>query len=129
MREGAGPPPGLLAALRRLGSTALEIVHTRIELVATELDEERARIAASLGLALVAGFCLALGTLLAVLFLVALFWDTYRLLVLGLLAGGFLTAGGLAVAAFRSRLARRPRLFARTLDELAQDRRQLDGEP
>jgi len=48
MREEAGRPPGLLASLRSLGSTALEIVYTRIELVAVELDEERARLGADL---------------------------------------------------------------------------------
>lgn len=127
MREEAGRPPGLLASLRSLGSTALEIVYTRIELVAVELDEERARLGAALGLALAAVFCLALGVLLAVLFLVVLFWDTHRLVILGLLSTAFLVAGTLALLGIRRRLSQRPRLFSRTLEELARDRRELES--
>ena len=127
MREEAGRPPGLLASLRSLGSTALEIVYTRIELVAVELDEERARLGATLALALAAVFCLALGVLLAVLFLVVLFWDTHRLAVLGLLSAAFLAAGTVALFGIRRRLAQRPRLFSRTLEELARDRRELES--
>lgn len=127
MADSAGHSGGLLHSLRRFGSTTLEIVHTRIELFATELDEERARIARALWLAAAGCFCLALGVLLVVLFLVVLFWDSHRLLVLGLLALGFLGAGAAAMLAFRARLSQRPRLFAQTLEELQRDRERLRG--
>lgn len=125
MTEAAGRPAGLLASLSRLASTAIEIVQTRIELIAAELDEERARLAQALLLAVVAAFFLALGVLLAVLFLVVLFWDTHRLLALGSLALLSLLAGGSALMVVRARLAQRPRLFSRTLEELARDRDDL----
>ena len=91
MEQGGGR--GLLASLRQLTSTLIEILYTRLELFAAEIDEERVRIARALWLVAVGVFCLSLGTLLAVLFLVVLFWDTHRLAVLGGLAAGFLLAG------------------------------------
>ncbi len=127
MAETAGRSGGLLDSLRRFGSTALEIIHTRIELFATELDEERARIARALWLAVIGIFCLSLGILLVVLFLVVLFWDNHRLLVLGLLALGFLGAGSAAMLALRARLSQRTKLFAQTLDELQRDRERLES--
>lgn len=126
MTEKAGRNSGLLGSLRQFASTTIEIVHTRIDLLATELDEERQRIATALWLAAVGAFCLALGILLAILFLVVLFWDTHRLLVLGMLAGGFLAAGVAAMLAFRARLAERTRLFSQTLAELRRDHDQLN---
>lgn len=125
MTEEAGRHSGLLGSLRQFASTVLEIVYTRIELFATELDEERVRIARALWLAAVGAFCLSLGILLAVLFVAVLFWDTHRLLVLGMLASGFLAAGITALLAFRTRLAGRTRLFSQTLEELQRDHDQL----
>jgi len=126
MSEEAGRSGGLLNSLRGFTSTIIEVICTRIELFAVELDEERRRIARALWLAAVGAFCLSLGILLAVLFLVVLFWDTHRLLVLGLLAFGFLAAGTAAMLAFRARLAERSRLFSQTLEELRLDRDRLE---
>lgn len=127
MSEEAGRSSGLLGSLRGLTSTIIEVIYTRLELFAVELDEERRRIARALWLAAVGAFCLSLGILLAVLFLVVLFWDTHRLLVLGTLAFGFLAAGIAAMIAFRARLADRTRLFSQTLEELHNDRDRLDS--
>lgn len=126
MTEKAGRGSGLLGSLRQFASTTIEIVHTRIELLATELDEERQRVAAALWLAAVGAFCLALGILLGILFLVVLFWDTHRLLVLGMLSGGFLAAGIAAILALRTSIAEHPRLFSQTLAELRRDHDQLN---
>ena len=126
MTGAQGHSGGLLASLKQLASTAIEIIATRIELVATEIDEERARIVRALWLAAVGAFCLSLGLLLAVLFLVVLFWDSHRLLVLGLLAVGFLGSGLAAMLTFRGHLSQRPRLFAQTLEELRRDRGNLE---
>ncbi len=127
MSEEAGRKGGLLSSLRCLTSTLIEVLYTRVELFAVELDEERRRITRALWLAAVGAFCLSLGILLAVLFLVVLFWDTHRLLVLGILAFGFLAAGIAALLTFRVRLAERTRLFSQTLEELRRDRDRLDS--
>jgi uncharacterized membrane protein YqjE len=73
--SGAGPEPsgGIIHSVRQLGATFVALLHTRIEIVAIEFEEERVRIRQALLLGIVAGFSLAVATLLAVMFLVVLF--------------------------------------------------------
>ena len=98
MTEEAGRSEGLLDSLRNLARTFIAIVQTRIEIFASEIDEERARLARIAVLAAVAALCIALAVVLLVFFLVVLFWDTNRLLAIGVLAGAF-AAGGIAALA------------------------------
>ena len=62
------------------------------------------------------------------LFLVVLFWDTNRLLAIGVLAGVFAAAAAALGLAARSAVARRPRLLSATLAELRKDRQELERE-
>lgn len=116
---------GILDSVRQLGATFVGLLHTRIEIVATEIEEERVRLRQGLLLAIVAGFSLAVAALLAVMFLVVLFWDTHRLIAMGVL---FLVFFGIAAGCVLT-LARharsRPRLFSTTLSELAKDGERL----
>lgn len=122
----AAESPGLLASLRRLAATLVAVFQTRLELLATEVEEERIRLGRLLLLGAAAAFFLALGILTFTLFVIVLFWDTHRLLVTGLLAALYLGAGlAIAFAARREALAR-PRLFAASLSELAKDRERLN---
>lgn len=122
----AAESPGLLASLRRLAATLVAVFQTRLELLATEVEEERTRLGRLLLLGAAAAFFLALGMLTLTLFVIVLFWDTHRLLVTGLLAALYLGAGlAIAFAARREALAR-PRLFAASLSELAKDREHLN---
>jgi uncharacterized membrane protein YqjE len=66
----------VLAALRRLASTAVELLRTRLELLVTELGEERSRIVRFLVLAVSAGFFLALGIISLTFFVILLAWET-----------------------------------------------------
>jgi uncharacterized membrane protein YqjE len=127
MSDEAGRAVGVLDSLRRLAATLLAAVQTRLELVATDIEEERAWIARMAILAALAGFCLALAINLAVLFLVVLFWDANRLLAIGVLAGVFAAfAAALGIAA-KAAARRRPRLFSATLAELRKDRDDVRG--
>jgi uncharacterized membrane protein YqjE len=76
-------------------------------------------------LALTTLFCLGIGVLLTTLFLVVAFWDTYRLPVLGTLAGLFLLAGIVAWRIGLHKTQAKPRFFAASLSELLKDRQQL----
>jgi uncharacterized membrane protein YqjE len=116
---------GLLGSLRQLAQTSVEVLHTRIELLATEVDEERARITTAVWLGAAGAFSISLGTLLGVLFLVVMFWDSHRLLVLGALAALFLLAGVTAMLTLRMRLTNRAPMFSQTLEELRRDRERL----
>jgi uncharacterized membrane protein YqjE len=128
MADEAGRAIGLLDSLRKLATTLVATLQTRIEIVATEIEEEKARLARIAVLAALAGFCLALAVNLAVLFLVVMFWDTNRLLAIGALAGVFAAAAIALGLALRSALTKRPRLLSATLAELRKDRSRLEGE-
>jgi uncharacterized membrane protein YqjE len=116
---------GILQSLRNLAATFVAVLHTRLELLVTEIEEERVRLLQVLLWAAAALFCLGVGVLLLVILLIALFWETHRIAVIGILAAVFL-AGGFAIAAgTRNLMQGRSRLFSATLDELARDKDQL----
>ena len=116
---------GLLDSLKTLTSTLIAIVYTRLELLSTDLEEERERLATLLVLMLVALFCIGVGVILVVLLIVVAFWDTHRLLVLGGLTGLFLLGGLAASWMALHKLRTKPRLFAASLAELYQDSTQM----
>lgn len=119
------PAKGLLEALGDLAATLVAMVHLRLELLATDLEEDWGRLLSLILTSLGAVFFLGIGVVLSALLLVVLFWDTHRILTLSLLAAVFL-ATGLAAVIQAKRLARtRPRLFASSLSELVKDRQQL----
>ena len=124
-----GASKGLLESLSVLATTLVAIAHTRLELLSTDLEEEREHLLSLLALSLAALFCLGVGVLLATILLVATFWDTHRLLVLGSLAGFFLAAGMAAFGFAMHKARTKPRLFAASLLELFKDRQQLESRP
>ena len=121
----AAASPGLLASLRNLAATAVQILQTRLELFATEVEEERLRLAQLVFWAVIAIFLLVLGVLMLTLFVVMLFWDSHRVLVTGLLAAFYLMlAAGIGLAV-RSKARAKSKLFSASLAELAKDHEQL----
>ena len=123
--ESGEPGAGIVQSLRNLAATLVAVLHNRLELVVTEIEEERVRLLQLLVWGAAALFCLGVGVLLLVTLLIAMFWDTHRIAVIGTLAAVFL-AGGVAFAAgARSLMQGRSRLFSASLDELARDRDQL----
>lgn len=122
---GANRPAGFFESLRSLLSVFIAILQTRLELLSTELAEERERLKEAILLAVVILFCASLGVLLLTIFVVAIFWDSHRFLVLG---GFVLFYFGLALIAaliLRKRALSRPRLFSATLSELHKDHERL----
>jgi uncharacterized membrane protein YqjE len=128
MAEESGRAESLLESLRNLARTFLAIVQTRLEIFASEIDEQRALLARIAVLSAIAAFCLGLAVILLVLFAVVLFWDTNRLLAIGVLAGVFAVGGIAACVMLRAAIARRPKLLAATLAELRKDRTKLEGQ-
>lgn len=124
-RAPGGQSPGLVQSLRRLAATLIALLQTRLELLATELEEERVRLVQVLLWGCIALASLLLGVVMLTLFVVVLFWDAHRVLVSGLLALTFIAIGLAAVAVARSRARARSRLFSASLAELANDREQL----
>lgn len=116
---------GLLDSLQRMAGTLLDILRTRVEIVASEFEEERERIRELVLFGFLALFFAAFGFLLLTLFVIVLFWETHRVYAVGGFALLYLGLGVLAAATLRRRLKSRPRLFATTLAELAKDRERL----
>lgn len=112
---------GLLGSLKRLTNTCIGIVHTRLELLSTDLEEGRERLISLLAMTFVALFCLCFGMVLLAILIVVLFWDTHRLLVLSLLTGLFIVTGSIIGALAIRALKSMPRMFEASLAELVKD--------
>lgn len=122
MRSSDPAPPDLLGSFRALGEGLLATVQDRVELVSLELQEEKFRLVQTfiwISAAMFAGVMALTFTSLA---LVYLFWESARLVVLGGLALFYGGASLAIIIAFRRYLARQPRPFANTIEELNEDR-------
>lgn len=124
-RDSSAGSDGLWRALKALLAALSAALHTRLDLFATELEEERERLKRTLVLTLLLFFGLGFGFILLTVFLVALFWERGWLAALGALAAVYLTVGIVAAFKLRSRILTRPGLFPATLGELAKDRDRL----
>ena len=123
--ESQAAPEGLFESLKTLSVSLVSIVHTRLELLSTDVAEEREQLTSFLVLGLVALGCLGVGVVLLAMLVVVAFWDTHRLLALSGMTGLFLVAGiGLGWFALH-RVRTKPRLFEASLTELSKDRQQL----
>jgi uncharacterized membrane protein YqjE len=119
------PQPGLFGSARAAIAGLVEIGHTRLQLAATELEEERLRIAALFVYACMALFFLGVGLVLFALLVVVLFWEEHRVLVLALEAALFLGIGAGLTLAWRRKAGDKPKLLEATLAELQRDRAAL----
>lgn len=122
---GAPRAGGVLSSAKRLVATFVAIVQTRLELVANEIHAEGARLAQMLLLGAAALFFLACGILLLTFLVIAMFWDTNRLLAIGGFAVLYLAIGAAFAALARRRAAAGSRLFEASLGELKKDRDRL----
>lgn len=120
---GTGP----LASLRALGATLLELIGTRAELAVVELREQGQRRSEELLLLVAGSLFLGLALLLGSLFVVAVFWDTHRLVAIGAITLLHLGIAAFAFVRLRASLRESPPPFEATLRELAADRELLRG--
>ena len=111
--------------MRVLAATLLAIVYTRVELLSTELEEQRVWLSSMLVWALVAVFCAGIGIVLATLFVVLALWETHRVLALSIPAMVFLLGAALACLVVRGKARAKPPVFAASLEELAKDHKEL----
>ena len=119
---------GLLASLQRLGRSLIGVLVTRLEILSTEVAEERSNLARLSVVALLVLFCLQLGLGFALLFVVLAVSPEHRLAAVGIVALLLLLgalAGGLWLRAW---LRSRPRMFATTIAELNKDADRLRGQ-
>jgi uncharacterized membrane protein YqjE len=116
---------GVVESAKRLGATFIDIAQTRLTLLGTDVEEAAQRFVGLIVWCSLALFFFVLGVVLAALLLVAIFWDTHRLLALGVASTVFLFSSAVAIAAMFYQARTRPRLFSATIAELGKDRQQL----
>ena len=118
--------PGVLEAAKRMLATFIALVHTRLELFTTEIEEEIQRAASILLWGLVALFFGSLTVLMIAVTILIVFWDSNRVLAACLITGTFLVLTGLFALLARARLRAKPRFMAASIDELKRDREALE---
>ena len=119
--QATGPAGNLLRSLVRLAGTVLAAAETRVDLLATELEEDAARGLRLLGWAATALMTAILGVLMTGVTLIILFWDTHRLAVAVVVTLVFLLAAAVCAVAFRQCLREKPRVLDATRTELQKD--------
>lgn len=115
----------LLKSLNRLAGTLVALVHTRLELLTTELQQEVRQVGAILLWAFIAAFAAMLALFLGALAVIFVFWDTHRGLASLAMIALFLAIAAGAGLTLRRKLRNKPPLLDDTLAELARDRDQL----
>ena len=119
------PVAGLFQSLNQFLATFVAIVHTRLELLTTELQEEVRQVGGILLWAFIAAFAAMMGLFLAALAVIFLFWDTHRLAASLAMIGLFILVAVVSGLILRHKLSTKPPLLDDTLAELAKDRDQL----
>jgi uncharacterized membrane protein YqjE len=112
----------LLESIKGLGRTFVEILSDRLETLSLDIKEDRIRFVSLLMLGAFTFFLLSLGIILGVLWLVLTFWDSNRILVIGILTAMFAVAGLVLLFLLVRRLDRLPGAFEGTIAELDKDR-------
>ena len=129
--EDSGPrtpaPPGLLESLRRTLITAVELLRVRLALVGVDLETAVQHWLWLLVWLLVAFFAGALATMMLVVTVLIVFWDTHRLVAAIVITAVLALTMLLALAAVRRQIRTRPHPLAHTLAELRHDAVTLDG--
>jgi uncharacterized membrane protein YqjE len=111
----------MFALLRSSFATLIDIGATRLELAATEYEEERLRLLQLLISTITTLLLLSMTVLLATTFVIVLMWDSHRLLAIGILVMAFALATVASALGWRRRLSQQPAFMAATVAELQRD--------
>ena len=112
----------MFALLRSSVAALIDIGATRLELAATEYEEERLRLLRLLISTITTLLLLSMAVLLATTFVIVLMWDSHRLLAIGILTVGFALAALVSALGWRRRLSQKPAFMAATVAELQRSR-------
>lgn len=105
----------------RIASTLAAMLQTRLELVSVELEEELLRFASYFVFTIIALFCAGVAVALAIVLVVAIFWDDHRIAVLTTLIGAFGLASVAIGAWLNNQLQNKPRLLQHSIAEFKKD--------
>lgn len=108
-------------SLRGFFLAGIRLAQNRLQILATEIAEEKVRLTLAAITGIAGLFFLGLAVVLGTLLLVVLFWDTHRVELLSALSAAFLLLGGGLLALTIKSLTSKARPFQVTLDELKKD--------
>src|SRR5437764_9772740 len=117
----------ILAAAGRIATTLVAMAGTRLELAAVEFQEDARRLLGYAAWTMLAVFLAAGALMLAALFVIVVFWDSYRLAAVGGMAVLFGLGAAVIVMKVRAGLDAQSPLFSSTLAELRNDVAYLRG--
>jgi uncharacterized membrane protein YqjE len=120
--EGKG---GLLDSVKALLFTVISMGQTRLELLSTELEEERERLTALLVWTLITLFSAAMAIVFLTFLIIVAFWDSYRFLSIGIMLGVFVVGTAVSWRIMCNTKQNKPRIFSATTTELAKDCEEL----
>lgn len=115
------PADSVTGSLRRLGASLFALGRIRLELLSIELREEKERLTALLFWAVFTALLSGFGLVFLALWMTVAFWDTHRLLALGLSCAVFLGLGLFAGLRVRQLLSDPDGPFSASLSELRDD--------
>jgi uncharacterized membrane protein YqjE len=119
---------GLLASLRTLVTTLVAIAGNRLEILITEVQQEKIRLSRILIFGSAMLFFVAMALVFLSLLILVAFWNEYRLAALGGITGVYILLAILAGWRMRRNVQHKSRLFVTSLGELRKDHRELDTE-
>jgi uncharacterized membrane protein YqjE len=125
----ARPAAGLASALSQLAATALAMVRTRLELATVEFTEERERAKEMLLLLFSTVLVVLFALLFASIFVIAYFWDSYRLTAVGAVTGFYLVLAVIFLVRLKQRMDEKHSPFTATLSQLEEDAEALRRKP
>lgn len=111
----------IFESVGRLGSTLVDMVHTRLELAAVEVEEESQRMLGYLLFGLLALILFGIAFLLLAFLVIVLFWDTHRVAAVAGMAALFGVAGAMIAMKVKSSFDSKPRLLQNTIEEIRND--------
>lgn len=131
MEEGIAAQPGpvhaVLVSAKNFVGTLIAIIGTRLEIAASELEEERLRLSELMAWAAFTLLFATLGLIFLSLLVVAVFWDEHRLAALGAITVLYVVLAAAAGLQLRKRLEHKSKLFSVTVEELRKDQAGLQS--
>lgn len=126
-----GGREGLFVALKNTLATLVSIGKTRVELLVTEVEEEKLRLMTLVSKAVGAVFLLGIGVVLALFALALAFWEQ-RVMLFSVFAVLFIGVGTILAVAVKRQSQRPSKLLRASLNELEADielLRRYSGKP
>jgi uncharacterized membrane protein YqjE len=111
----------ITATLGRITSTLVAILHTRLDLIRVELEEEVIRFSSYFMYALIALFCGGVAVSFILVLILVLFWDDHRITVILSYIALFSILSAFIFSWLKKQIANKPHLLEQSIAEFRKD--------